>query len=151
MARRRRSSRRRAPARRRTSTRSSRRGSAPVNLLVGTTLGAAAAIGSAVLVNRAAAMAGQTLPPIAQRFAPLVGAGAVAALAAVAPKFKTLTMPALIGGAAVMALDWFMARNNTPAAGAYRRLAGAGNVARTLAPNGAGNVARTLAPAYAAA
>ena len=84
------------------------------------------------------------LPPAVKQFAPLAGAGVVYGLTMLAPGFKKLATPALIGGAAVLALQMFMAKKNG-GAGAYNRLAGAGNVSRVLnAPVGAGNVARVL-------
>ena len=132
-----------APKRRRTASRAGRRGSAPVATVAGIALGGAAAIGGAALLTMAANAAKFDLPQIVKDFAPIAGAGAVAGLAALAPKFRALTMPALIGGVAVVMLHKF----GTKGAGSYHRLRGAGNVARVLASNvnGAGNVARVLA------
>jgi hypothetical protein len=93
----------------------------------------------------------ETEKTIAQ-YAPLVGAGAVAALGMLSPKLKSLTMPTLIGAALVFALQLWQASKTAPkgtrgyiGAGRYPLLQGAGNVARTInTTRGAGNVARTL-------
>lgn len=137
----------RATRRRRSFTRAAgpRAGFASVPLLVGTVIGAGAAIGSGVLLQMAANAAKFELPQAVKDYAPLAGAGVVAGLAMLAPKWKALTMPALIGGAAVVALNMFLSRNTPPAAKGYYRLTGSGNVARTInATSGAGNVARTI-------
>jgi hypothetical protein len=137
----------RATRRRRSFTRSAgpRAGFASIPLLVGTVIGAGAAIGSGVLLQMGANAAKFELPQVVKDYAPLAGAGVVAGLAMLAPKWKALTMPALIGGAAVVALNMFLSRNTPPAAKGYYRLNGAGNVARTInATSGAGNVARTI-------
>lgn len=130
---------------RRANTRAGRAGMAPVNMLAGTVIGAGAAVGAAALLNTAAQAAGKELPQVVRDYAPIAGALVVAGLSRLAPKFRGLTMPALIGGAAVVGLNMLLARRG---AGAYNRLRGAGNVARALTGNGvagAGNVARTLA------
>lgn len=163
MARRRRKSRRRtaaAPTRRRTSRRraprgAGRRGSTVLAPIVGTVIGAGAALGLGGLTSMAlAAIRGKDKPPtetektIAE-FAPLVGAGVIAGLGFLVPKYKAMTMSAVIGAALVFALGKYQASQKGAgyyhAARGYNQLRGAGNVARVLnSPAGAGNVARVL-------
>lgn len=143
-----------APRRRRTARRGGsrayaggRRGSAPVAMIAGLGIGAASAIGGAALLAKAAQMANVQLPDVVKQFAPIAGAGVVAGLSRLSPKFKGVAVPALIGGALVVAAAMFMPK----AAGNYRLLRGAGNVARSLTngARGAGNVARSLTAAVA--
>lgn len=146
MARRRRSSRRRAP-RRRSSVRASRRGfmsGGMVSTVAGTLIGAAAAIGGGALLQTGANLAKVELPAIVKQYAPIAGAGVVAGLAALSKRWKDLTVPALVGGAAMVALGMFL---KPKGAGAYNRLrgTGAGNVAGVLnGARGAGNVGRVI-------
>lgn len=148
MARRRRYFRRKAsatPTRRRRSLRSGQRGTAGVGGLVGVGIGAASAIGGAALLGMAAQAAKIELPQVVKDFAPMAGAGVIAVLGRLSPKWRSLAIPALVGAAAITAFQKFVAPRMA-GAGAYNRLRGAGNVARLMGtPAGAGNAARVLA------
>jgi hypothetical protein len=117
-------------------------------MIVGTAIGAGTAIGLGTLVSMGlAAVRGEGKPPSETEktiieYSPLVGAGAVFAIGMLAPKFKSLGIPAAIGAALVFALAK-MRETKPKAANAYNRLGGAGNVTRVL-NSGAGNVARVL-------
>lgn len=136
-----------APRRRRTrrssgGIRAGRAGFATLPGMIGIVVGAASAIGGATLLQMGANAAKVQLPQAVKDFAPLAGAGVIAALAMLA-KRPDWTMPALIGGGLVTLLNKFV----TPAgAGAYYRLRGAGNVQRALTNDmrGAGSVQRVL-------
>lgn len=135
-----------APRRRRTFRRAGnpRRGAALVPMLAGGVIGAAAATGAGALTNALAEKFNVALPQAVKDYAPVAGAGVVALISWLTPKWRALVMPAVVGGVAVQALSSWLANRTAPAKG-YYRLAGAGNVARTLnAPEGAGNVARVL-------
>lgn len=144
-ARRRRSARRGPSRRRRGAVRSGRRGFASLGGLIGIPVGMAAALGGAAVLGMAANAAGKPLPQIVKDYAPLAGAGVVAGLAYLAPKFRNLTVPALIGGALALGLQMYAAKK-AGGAGAYNRLRGSGAVARVLGSGatGAGAVARVL-------
>jgi len=154
---RRRSTRRRAAPRRRARG-AGRRGSTAIAPIVGTVIGAGAAIGLGALTSMAIKAirakgkpASETEKTVAE-YAPLVGAGVMAGLGYFVPKYKPLMMPAVIGAALVFALGKYQASKAKAEAGAgyyaargYNQLRGAGSVARTLmAPSGAGSVARVL-------
>ena len=153
----RRRSTRRAPTRRRRARGAGRKGTAALAPIVGTVIGAGAAIGLGALTSMALKAirakdkpASETEKTVAE-YAPLVGAGVMAGLGYFVPKYKPLMMPAVIGAALVFALGKYQAsKAKTEAAGyyaarGYNQLRGAGSVARTLtAPSGAGSVARVL-------
>jgi hypothetical protein len=124
-------------------------------MVVGTAIGAGAALGTGALVAQLLSMTRKAGTPPTEtektviEYAPLVGAGAVAALGMVAKKFKLLTMPALIGGALYFALMKYKdskaaAPKGYIGAGRYPLLQGAGNVSRTINMQGAGSVQRVL-------
>lgn len=139
---------RRGARRRRGAVRAGRRGFMSLGALgglAGVPVGLAAALGGAAVLNMAANMAGKPLPQVVKDYAPLAGAGVIAGLAYLAPKFRNLTVPALIGGAIGVALQMYAAKK-AGGAGAYSRLRGAGAVQRVLtnSPRGASGVARVL-------